>query len=274
MGRMSAVTGTAPPPPGSPERPGDGGDGGNGGAFGHLRVPKASDVLAEDLVGRISRGEILEGEHLPPERSLVAQTGLSRSSVREALKVLEVRGFVEIRSGRAGGARVRRPGGHQLADSVRMVVRGTDVSLASLLQTRATIEPACAGLAADRRTDAQLREMDASCRSMAHAQDVSRFLHANVEWHMAVARASGNELLSGLMEALAGLIYDSTGYVGTVDGAVREATCRAHRSITGAIRAGDRELARHRMARHVQAYVDEVGDEAVEGLDWTGVVGR
>jgi GntR family transcriptional repressor for pyruvate dehydrogenase complex len=265
---MSAVTGMAPPPP---DREASGGP---PEAFKPLRVPKASDVLAEELAARILRGEIAEGESLPPERSLVVQTGLSRSSVREALKVLEVRGFVEIRSGRGGGALVRRPGSHQLATSVRMVVRGTQVSLASLLQTRATIEPACAGLAATRRNDVQLREMEASCVSMAGAEDVSRFLRANVDWHMAVARASGNELLSGLMEALAQLIYDSTGYVGTVDDEVRIDTCRAHRAITAAIRAGDPQLARRRMARHVQAYVGAVGDEVSAGLDWTGLETR
>lgn len=235
-----------------------------------LRVPKASDVLADELAGRISRGELREGAALPPERELVLQTGLSRTSVREALRVLEIRGFVEIRAGRGGGSFVRRPTGHDIATTVRLVVRGTHVPLASLLQTRATIEPACAGLAAVRRSDADLREMDSINFVMDGAQDVSRFLRSNVDWHMAVARAAGNELLSGLMEALAELIYDSTGYAGSVDGHVRTATCRAHQAITAAIRASDRSLAQRRMARHVEAYVNVVGEGIEGGLDWTG----
>ena len=235
-----------------------------------LHVPKASDVLAEDLAARISRGEIAVGTFLPPERTLVAQTGLSRTSVREALRMLELRGFVEIRAGRGGGALVRRPDGHQLATSVRLVVRGTDVSLPALLQTRATVEPPCAGLAAVRRTTDEVRAMEASNAVMGGTRDVSRFLRANVDWHMAVAKASGNELLSGLMEALAELIYDVTGHAGTVDGLVRAETCRAHEAITDAIRAGDRELARRRMERHVRAYVDGLGDDAAGILDWTG----
>lgn len=241
-----------------------------------LRVPKASDVLAEELAGRISRGELREGDVLPPEREMVLQTGLSRTSVREALRVLEIRGFVEIRSGRSGGAFVRRPSGHDIASTVRLVVRGTQVSLAALLQTRATIEPACAGLASVRHTEADLLAMDATNLVMAEAQDVNRFLRSNVDWHMAVARAAGNELLSGLMEALAELIYDSTGYAGSVDGHVRAETCRAHQAITAAIRAGDKELAQRRMTAHVEAYVNVVADEipvgegVVGGLDWTG----
>lgn len=238
--------------------------------LGPLRVPKASDVLAEDLAGRISRGELAEGDALPPERALVVQTGLSRSSVREALRVLEVRGFVQIRTGRRGGAYVRRPGGSELAASARMVVLGSKVSLTALLQTRAAIEPVCAGLAAVRRTDTQVRELEASCQAMEEAADVNRFLGATIAWHLTLARATGNELLSGLMQALSGLIYDPAGYVGTVDDRVRAEIVHAQRAITAAVRAGDGPLARRRMARHVEAYVDAVGDEPVGRLDWTG----
>ncbi|GAA1529857.1 FadR/GntR family transcriptional regulator [Nocardioides humi] len=272
---MSSTTGRVPPPPDptgpDPTGPDPTGPDPTGPALLRpLHVPKASDVLAEDLAARISRGELREGMALPPERALVVQTGLSRTSVREALRVLEVRGFVEIRAGRGGGAVVRRPTGHQLAASVRLVVRRSEVSLSALLQTRATIEPPCAGLAAVRRTEPALRELEASNRLMRETSDVSRFLRANVEWHMAVARASGNELLSGLMEALAELIYDSTGYVGTVDAQVRADTCRAHEAITAAVRRGDRQVARRRMERHVQAYVDGLGEEVGSVLDWTG----
>lgn len=264
---MSTVAGVVP----SPSDPS-----GEGLSLRPLHVPKASDILAEELAGRISRGELIEGDQLPPERELVVQTGLSRTSVREALRVLEIRGFVEILAGRGGGAFVRRPSGHEIATTVRLVVRGTQVSLAALLQTRAAIEPACAGLAAVRRTEADLARMDATNLEMADARDVNRFLRSNVDWHMAVAKAADNELLSGLMEALAELIYDSTGYVGSVDGHVRSETCRAHQAITAAIRGGDRHLAERRMARHVAAYVNVVADEVAVGsgvaggLDWTG----
>jgi DNA-binding FadR family transcriptional regulator len=142
------------------------------------------------------------------------------------------------------------------------------VSLGALLQTRATVEPPCAGLAAVRRTPVGLRQLEDSNRLMAASSEVSSFLRINVDWHMTVARESGNELLSGLMEALAELIYDSTGYVGNVDAQVRAATCRAHQAITAAVRSGDRELARRRMERHVEAYVAGIGDGTL--LDWTG----
>ena len=73
-----------------------------------MEVPKASDVLANGLRERILSGEFPEGTPLPPERELVTQTRMSRTTVREALRILEVQGLVRIKAGRAGGAFVQR----------------------------------------------------------------------------------------------------------------------------------------------------------------------
>lgn len=75
-----------------------------------LEVPKASDALANELRERILSGEFVEGTPLPPERELVVQTRMSRSTVREALRILEVQGLIRIKAGRAGGAFVQQPG--------------------------------------------------------------------------------------------------------------------------------------------------------------------
>ena len=63
-----------------------------------LQVPKASDVLADDLRERILRGDFPEGTALPPERELVNQTRMSRATIREALRILEVQGLVRIKT--------------------------------------------------------------------------------------------------------------------------------------------------------------------------------
>jgi GntR family transcriptional regulator, transcriptional repressor for pyruvate dehydrogenase complex len=76
-----------------------------------MQVPKASDVLANDLRERILRGEFPAGTSLPPERDMVAQAQMSRTTVREALRILQVQGLIRIKTGRSGGAYVQRPGG-------------------------------------------------------------------------------------------------------------------------------------------------------------------
>src|ERR1700739_2914491 len=118
-----------------------------------MPVPKASDVLADDLRERILLGEFPEGTALPTERDLVAQTQMSRATVREALRILEVQGVIRIKTGRAGGAFVQKPDDESVADSVALVIRGRRIRMAALLETREAIEPACAQLAAKHPND-------------------------------------------------------------------------------------------------------------------------
>ncbi|MET8427934.1 FadR/GntR family transcriptional regulator [Nocardia sp. NPDC004860] len=224
-----------------------------------MAVPKASDVLATELRERILSGEFVDNTPLPPERELVTQTGMSRTTVREALRILEVQGFVRIKAGRNGGAFVRRPGEQSMADSVALLIRGQQIRLAALLETREAIEPFCAQLAAANRTDADLVALGAANDAIADAgTDLDKFLQANVDWHVAVSAASHNELLTGLMIALSRAIYTATANEGFVDEEVRATTLRAHRSVTKAIRDGDPDAAARRMSRHVHTYAKAV----------------
>jgi GntR family transcriptional repressor for pyruvate dehydrogenase complex len=224
-----------------------------------MEVPKASDVLANDLRERILTGEFPEGTALPPERELVIQTAMSRTTVREALRILEVQGLVRIKTGRAGGAFVQRPGKDSVASSVSLLIRGQQIRLADLLETREAIEPFCARLAARNRTDGDLARLDAANKAIAASDGtLAQFLQANVDWHVGVATASHNELLTGMMTALSRAIYTATENEEFVDAEVRRTTVRAHRSITDAIRAQDPEAAVRRMSRHVHAYAEAV----------------
>lgn len=224
-----------------------------------LQVPKASDVLAKDMRERILRGEFPEGTSLPPERELVAQTEMSRTTVREALRILEVQGLVQIRTGRSGGAFVCQPDKEAVANSVDLLIRGRKVKLADLLETREAIEPACARLAAKHRTSDDLKSLDLlNDRIAQEGGSLADFLQANVDWHIAVAAASQNELLSGMMLALSRSIFEATNNQGFVDETVRETTARAHRSVTRAIREKDQDAAVRRMTRHVHSYAEAV----------------
>jgi len=223
-----------------------------------MPVPKASDVLANDLRERILRGDFPEGTALPTERDLVVQTGMSRATVREALRILEVQGMVRIKTGRAGGAFVQKPGHESVADSVALAIRGRSIRIAALLETREAIEPACAQLAAKYRTDTDLERLDEANEAISVDGPLADFLQANVDWHVAVAAASHNELLTGFMKALSRAIYASTDMKDFIDRDVRRTTIRAHRAITEAIRAQDPDAAVRRMNRHVHAYAEAV----------------
>src|ERR1700742_5047888 len=218
-------------------------------------VPKASDVLARELRERILSGELIEGTALPAERELVKQTQMSRATVREALRILEVQNLVRVRAGRAGGAFVQRPTTKSMASSVSMLIRGRRIKLVDLMETREALEPFCAELAARNRTDEDLTELDRANEAIADPEaDLAQFLQANLDWHVGVAVASHNELLTGFMIALSQAIYAGTENADFVDTEVRAITAKAHRSITTAIRDRDSRAAGRRMRRHVHGY--------------------
>src|SRR6202045_3708529 len=240
-----------------------------------VEVPKASDVLARELRERILSGELAEGTTLPAERELVKQTQMSRATVREALRILEVQNLVRVRAGRAGGAFIQRPTTKSMANSVSMLIRGRHIRLVDLMETREALEPFCAELAARNRTDEDLAELDRANEAIANPEaDLTAFLQANLDWHVGVAVASHNELLIGLMTALSQAIYAGTKNAAFVDTEVRAVTSQAHRTITTAIRDRDADAAGRRMRRHVHSYATalaesderdsiDVGDAAV-----------
>ena len=104
-----------------------------------INVPKAADILANRLRDLILSGKVPEGEMLPTERELVEDSGLSRSSVREALRVLEVEGLIVTRPGRAGGSTVKLPGSGSVARSIELFVKTHGVRLQALLDCRLAI---------------------------------------------------------------------------------------------------------------------------------------
>lgn len=223
-----------------------------------MAVPKASDVLAEELRERILSGEFVEGTPLPPERELVVQTQMSRTTVREALRILEVQGLVTIKAGRAGGAFVQRPGKESMAASVGLLIRGRQIRLADLLETRGGLEPFCARLAAKNRTPEDVDRLTAHNLAVADAADLTEFLHANIDWHVGVSVASHNELLSGLMMALAPAIYSATHNENFVNAQVQELTVKAHAAVLRAIKDQDADAADRRMQRHVHSYAEDL----------------
>jgi GntR family transcriptional repressor for pyruvate dehydrogenase complex len=225
-----------------------------------MQVPKASEVLADELRERILSGKLPEGTPLPTERGMVAQTQMSRTTVREALRILEVQGLIRIKTGRSGGAFVQRPGGDSVANTVSLLIRGQQIRMSALLEAREGVEPMCARLAAKYRTEEDLERLETANVAIGQDGPLESFLQANVDWHVAVASASHNELLAGFMSALSRAIYASTDNREFVDAEVRRTTVQAHKKITAAIRAGDMDAALRRMTRHVHSYAEAIAE--------------
>ena len=224
--------------------------------LGVINVPKSCDVLAERLQQEILSGVYAPGSALPTERDLVSVTGLSRGSVREALRILEAQGLVVTRPGRYGGSVVSRPSDAMLAGHINAYARGRSVPLRALVEARQALEPTVAALAAKNRTDEDLATLRAISARLDDAakNDVPRFLEENANWHAALASATHNDLLRAFTASIAGLMYEASKIENFASDDVRKLVTHAHRRILEAIEAKDADIAEQRAERDVQAY--------------------
>lgn len=222
--------------------------------LGRISVQKSYEVLADRLRETILDGSLEEGAKLPTERELVSQTGLSRGSVREALRKLEVEGLVKTRLGRLGGIIVSRPGNDAMAHFVRQFVRGRKLSLRTVQEARTTLEPHLAQMAAERRTEedlARLRQLNAELAGT--LDDQEQFAAVNIDWHNMIASAARNELLSAFLYSISYQVAVSTIEPEYDTLETRTAVLAIHTRILAAIEAGNADAAYRRMKRHMDA---------------------
>lgn len=219
-----------------------------------IEVLRSPAILARELRRQILSNDLPVGSPLPSEKDLMAQTGLSRSSVREALRILETENLVTTRPGRYGGAVANRPNDESLGRSISLFAQGQKVNVNSLLQARVELEPSLAALAAQNRTQDDLLNIDeCTVRLEAAFDDLPRFLEENVNWHIAVATASHNELLRAFMVSISTIIYKATAIENFTTEEVRQQVMHAHSRIEDAIKKQDAIAARRRMTRHLVA---------------------
>lgn len=166
---------------------------------------KVVDQLGRMIVG----GSVAPGDPLPSEGLLAGQLVVSRSALREAMKVLGAKGLIESRQ--KTGARVReRRFWHQLDADVlgwRFATMPTRAFVAELVEMREIIEPAAAAAAAKKRDRAQLASIAAAYRSMADATDRDAWAEADVKFHSAVLNAANNELMNSLFNVVATALH-------------------------------------------------------------------
>ena len=106
----------------------------------HVRVPKTAELVAAHLRRQIVRGELVEGDALPPEAVLMEQFGVSRPTLREAFRVLESEALISVRRGAHGGARVHRPDGHVAARYAGLVLEHRRTTVADVQFARTSLE--------------------------------------------------------------------------------------------------------------------------------------
>lgn len=209
---------------------------------------KTYELVAERLLNQIRDRHLTPGDVLPTERELVQTYGVGRSSVREALRMLESQGLIESRGdGALAVSNLRNP----FNQSLDLLLRVEEASYANLFEVRRILEGEAAALAASRRTAAHLRAMESVVEDMDSAlPSEQRFIEADLAFHMAIAEASRNPLLVHLMHAIRELLQRSLSSSYHISGSPERAV-DMHRLILEAVAEKRPEDARRRMQEHV-----------------------
>ncbi|MCG3774821.1 MAG: HTH-type transcriptional regulator LutR [Nitrospira sp.] len=192
------------------------------------------------------------GDHLGAEASLLERYGVARASLREALRLLEAQGAVNIRRGAGGGALVASPEPAQLAGFLAMTLQMGKGSLLTILETRSVIEPTMAALAARRRTQEQLDQLkECTDGLLQYRSDSVVFHRLNRQFHDLVAQASGNLLLASLVPALSWMT-EALGL--ELNTRVRKRLAIDKQGIVDAIAEGDSWRASELMSRMIMGF--------------------
>jgi GntR family transcriptional repressor for pyruvate dehydrogenase complex len=215
------------------------------------RLARLSDRVVEELEALIVDGTLAAGSLLPSERELGEQFGVSRTVVREALQGLAGKGLVESVNGR--GTVVRTVPPESSAASVKLLMRMEPgvTDLSKVMEIRRLLEVRIAVLAAGRRTDRDLAVMaDLLAKAEQYLDIPDSFVRYDIEFHMALARATHNELFTMILDSLSILLTQ----VRRVALRVADTPQRAlehHRAIFAAVVAADSKRARDAMDEHM-----------------------
>jgi GntR family galactonate operon transcriptional repressor len=216
------------------------------GIIGRPRVHR--DVVAH-LARRILSGGLVPGEGLPNTIQLSADLGVSRSALREAIKVLSAKGMLEVRP--RTGTRVRPRDSWNLMDPEVLSWCGPELDaelLRSLLECRQLIEPGAAALASANATAAQLAVIEAAFDRMSQAEDLTARVEADLDFHVAVLKASGNLFLAQWASTVSSVLLAAFRISADAATSGREAYT-AHREVMESIRLRNASRAERAMRR-------------------------
>ncbi len=209
-----------------------------------------TDVAITRIKEMIVSGELAPGTRLPPEKELSESLGLSRNSLREAVKALEVIRVLDVRRG--DGTYVTSLQPELLLEAMSFVVDlHQDDSVLEILQVRRMLEPQATALAARVIDDEQLADVSQLLDALDDDADIEALVAHDVQFHSRIAAAAGNAYLTSLLDSLSSRTVRARIWRGITEGGSVERTIGEHRAILDALQRHDAELAQALMTSHV-----------------------
>jgi GntR family transcriptional repressor for pyruvate dehydrogenase complex len=209
-----------------------------------------TDEAISTIKAMIVSGELKPGQRLPPEKELSETLGLSRNSLREAVKSLEVIRVLDVRRG--DGTYVTSLEPHLLLEAMAFVVDlHQDQSIIEIFDVRRVLEPYAAGLAAARITDEQLSRLRSSLDAVAATTSVEDLVAHDLEFHRMINEAGGNAYLASLLDSMSGETVRARIWRGITEEDSSARTLAEHAAILQALQNRDPEMARAALTVHI-----------------------
>ncbi len=228
-------------------------------------VPKAAEVAVTALRRRIILGLLAEGDALPSEDDLMVELGVSKPTLRQAIRILESESLVTVRRGARGGMHVSVPRVETAAGYAATVLEYRGASAADLFEAAAALEGPCAAMLARTRTADQLERLRAAATAELGTSDPQRLLQRENDFHRMVIEFAGNATLQVLCAIVREIIDAATGryLVGTraeVHGPAISEGARTHSRFVDLVESREAEAAEAFWRKHIRATAERIRD--------------
>lgn len=220
--------------------------------FQSVKTKRVSDEIAEQIRRHLTTGELKPGDKLPPERELAIQLAVGRNAVREALRLLEMSGVVELRKGPKGGSFVSGGSTTLLSTGLRDLLSLGGVSIEQLTLARVMIEKSVVEAACDTATEQDMAALEDQldlAQGALSKKDYETKLAALIEYHRVLARATHNPVLVFVMDALMDMMFEYSSSIGPDK---NELSIVALRLVNEQLRKRDKVRASRAMADHLE----------------------
>ncbi|MGX1853171.1 FadR/GntR family transcriptional regulator [Streptomyces sp. NPDC055299] len=209
-----------------------------------------TDEAIEKIKGMIVSGALRPGDRLPKESELAAELGLSRNSLREAVRALSLIRILDVRQG--DGTYVTSLDPTLLLEAMSFVVDfHRDDTVLEFLAVRRILEPAATAMAAGRIQEEELDVLEAQLNALGPSPSVEELVACDLEFHRGIVAATGNSVLCSLLEGLSGPTTRARVWRGLTQKDAVARTLTEHRAILGALRDRDAEAARAWATVHI-----------------------
>lgn len=227
------------------------------------RRQKLSDVIVEEVKRWIVAEGKQPGDRLPNEKELVELFGYSKSTVREALKALEVRGLITVRTGPSGGAYLQEVSLAHASEPLRNFLHFQKLQSHHIYQLRKTLEPELAYRVVGHLTEAHFTKLeeniDHCCARPTNEDELRRQRELEIEFHAILAEACPNPVLAFMCQFLNDLLRDLVVYKLSLSShQFGETNADFHRELIDAFRAGDAAVAQSIMAEHMNDAAESI----------------